>query len=206
MSKLIETKICFRCKLGKSIEEFYVDKQSKCGQSSYCKECQIEYKKKKWGDDPNGVKRKEYLTTEKKNNTLELKTCSKCKSIKSFNHFYKSKLTETGFSCWCKDCDVIRKTYGQGKLNAKKSTLKYNSRHPEIIMLKGARQRAIKMNLSYSINLDDIVIPEKCPVLDIPLFEAQKFMVKGIKMLHRWTESIILKAIPKIILLLCPIE
>jgi hypothetical protein len=40
---------------------------------------------------------------------------------------------------------------------------------PEIRLLRGARNRAAKSGIPFSITKDDIIIPEVCPVLGIPI-------------------------------------
>lgn len=39
-------------------------------------------------------------------------------------------------------------------------------------LLKGARQRAKKTGVEYAITRRDVVIPQFCPVLEIPLFKG----------------------------------
>lgn len=43
-------------------------------------------------------------------------------------------------------------------------------RDPRASIFKGAKARALKNNLEFSITIDDIVIPEFCPYLGIRLF------------------------------------
>lgn len=40
---------------------------------------------------------------------------------------------------------------------------------PRIKMLSAAKQRAIKKNLEFNLTIDDIKIPNTCPLLEIPL-------------------------------------
>ncbi len=44
------------------------------------------------------------------------------------------------------------------------------SHTPEYWMYHGAKRRAEEQNVPFTIELDDVVIPERCPLLDIPLF------------------------------------
>lgn len=41
-------------------------------------------------------------------------------------------------------------------------------------MLRNARVRALKNNLEFTLNPDSLTIPEKCPILQIPLFTGTK--------------------------------
>lgn len=44
---------------------------------------------------------------------------------------------------------------------------------PERLMLNDARKRAKKKGIEFNISLEDIFIPETCPVLGIPLFRGK---------------------------------
>ena len=46
---------------------------------------------------------------------------------------------------------------------------KYNSSNPEKIMLRRAKKRAKKNNLPFNIEIEDIFIPENCPILGLKL-------------------------------------
>jgi hypothetical protein len=46
---------------------------------------------------------------------------------------------------------------------------RYYREHPEQRLLDDARRRARKRNLPCDIVRDDIVLPERCPILDIPI-------------------------------------
>lgn len=46
---------------------------------------------------------------------------------------------------------------------------KTRKRHPETVMVRAARRRATELGLPFDITPADVVIPEVCPVLGIPL-------------------------------------
>jgi hypothetical protein len=48
------------------------------------------------------------------------------------------------------------------------------SQTPEYWMYKSAERRAKEQGVPFTIELDDIVISERCPLLDIPLFVGSK--------------------------------
>lgn len=59
-----------------------------------------------------------------------------------------------------------------GKKNSDKCrsyTYNYLERHPEKKLLKTSKYNAKKRELEHSITLEDIIIPETCPYLGIPL-------------------------------------
>ncbi len=55
----------------------------------------------------------------------------------------------------------------------------------EALMLKAARGRAKKNHLPFNITLEDIIIPERCPLLDIPLVFGKDECVAGSPTLDR---------------------
>lgn len=50
------------------------------------------------------------------------------------------------------------------------ASTKYRKEHPERALVAGARKRAVDSGLPFDLEETDIVIPEFCPVLGIPLF------------------------------------
>lgn len=66
---------------------------------------------------------------------------------------YCSQKCRIGF--WNKECSL--------------SSPKWHKKNPAKVMLRSARHRAKKQGLPFNITIDDIVIPEVCPVLGIQL-------------------------------------
>jgi len=63
-----------------------------------------------------------------------------------------------------------RKKYRQDNVEQHRSySRKYAMNNPERGLLKTARHRALKRKVEFNIDLSDIIIPEKCPILGIPL-------------------------------------
>lgn len=63
-----------------------------------------------------------------------------------------------------------RRKYRQERVEQHRAyTRKYALNNPEKGLLKTARHRAIKKGIEFSIDLTDIVIPEVCPILGIPI-------------------------------------
>ncbi len=52
------TKVCTKCKISKSLEEFHVEKKGKFGRCSCCKVCRNSYKKQHYSEMPVEAKRK----------------------------------------------------------------------------------------------------------------------------------------------------
>lgn len=49
------------------------------------------------------------------------------------------------------------------------SSPQWHKRNPERVMLRSAKHRAKRQDLPFDLEFEDIVIPETCPVLGIPL-------------------------------------
>ncbi len=67
-------------------------------------------------------------------------------------------------SCGCFRKESMRKI---SKTHGKTNTMEFD-------LFYSAKKRAIKLNLNFNIDLDDIIIPEHCPILNIPLFKNNK--------------------------------
>jgi hypothetical protein len=65
--------------------------------------------------------------------------------------------------------DAYRK---RNKAKLAVSRRNWDTNNPEKAMLQRARGRARSMGLSFDLTLDDVVIPETCPVLGIPLIRS----------------------------------
>ena len=72
----------------------------------------------------------------------------------------------------CRDCDNRRRKAPQRRSKIREAESKYFRTNPAKRMLKGARVRAKRDGLSYS--LSSISIPAVCPVLGIPLLVGNK--------------------------------
>lgn len=81
------------------------------------------------------------------------KRCGKCKEIKEFSNFRKNKNSAFGYSYFCKDCD--------------KQRIYIKDRRK--ILLNSAKKRAKDNNLDFDISIEDIILPEYCPILNIKL-------------------------------------
>jgi hypothetical protein len=87
------------------------------------------------------------------------KRCGKCNSVKNFSEFRKNKNSAFGYSYFCKECDKSR-VYSTDKRR---------------ILLNAAKKRAKDNCIDFDIDINDIILPEKCPVLGIELkFNSNK--------------------------------
>ena len=91
--------------------------------------------------------------------------CVGCKNLLPQNLFsYKIKDDPSqGIRDRCKSCSLVR---AKNEREKRKENWKYK---PTLAMFNNSKQRAKKAGLEYTITLNDIVIPDYCPVLGIKL-------------------------------------
>jgi len=96
------------------------------------------------------------------------KICLECLKEKTFNLFSRIDKSNkfSGVRDVCKNCSRAKK-----EREKRARTWKYDAAK---IMLMNSKARAKLNNIEYSITEEDIKIPEKCPVLGIPLFRCKK--------------------------------
>lgn len=107
----------------------------------------------------------------------ELKICKRCKKSKSVSEFYSNNRCQS-----CKDYyDNYYKTHREKEIkrsliHINKDRVKTNAykrslirKNPRNYMLQNARYRAKKLGLPFNLTIDDIVIPEVCPILGLAL-------------------------------------
>jgi hypothetical protein len=117
----------------------------------------------------------------------ELKLCvGPCRQEKSREEFNSDKSRKDGLASKCRSCasDYNKKRYANNAERIKAQVKKYRINNPEKIsdnkrryyienlprmMLKSAKIRASQINIPCTITVDDIVIPEYCPVLGMAL-------------------------------------
>lgn len=186
--------ICSICGLDKPETEFYRRNKSTCKEcvkersynqrverlKKYAEEKGIEY-------HPKG-----HII---KSNDPTLKWCNECKRflpLSAFGHHCKKNGKRYINSC-CKECMVKRVKDSPNREEAmlrsnmnKKARMqndpeyrehiksigrKYENSERGILMtlLSNAKRRASLFNLEYNLSIEDISLPEKCPILGIPL-------------------------------------
>lgn len=75
------------------------------------------------------------------------KICKRCNKEQPIDNFYKVPSMKDGHDNTCKTC---------------------RERNIEQAMLTSARNRAVRRGLEFNLELSDIIIPEKCPLLEVP--------------------------------------
>jgi len=128
---------------------------------------------------------------------VENKLCTVCGEVKSINNFTKIKGTNR-YKYICHKCrsnkykenpkpaiDRAKQYY----LNNKEKVLisrriRYQDNYRQVLW-SSAKERAIKKGVPFDIEVDDIEIPETCPVLGIPLQHGKGRPIAGSPTLDR---------------------
>lgn len=103
--------------------------------------------------------------------------CSKCKEQKEQTNFYKTKQSKSGYRSWCKICHYTGSNNSPNrKYNANTYYAKTKAKNPALFMWKQAKHRAKfdYNNMEFSIVVEDIIIPDKCPYFNVPFIPLDK--------------------------------
>tara|TARA_E500000318_G_scaffold15149_1_gene15508 strand:- start:2360 stop:2809 length:450 start_codon:yes stop_codon:yes gene_type:complete len=85
-----------------------------------------------------------------------MKHCKSCGTKKKNEEFYSHPATKDNLQIYCKECTISKyKTW--------------TSNNPERYLVNSARGSAKKRDIYFDLKPSDIVIPDVCPVLGIPI-------------------------------------
>lgn len=93
------------------------------------------------------------------------KRCRGCDQVKSFECFTKQKNTLFGLATKCKECRKPERVVNNARWQNKPCEYRLWSR---------AQRRAKMKAIPFTITLEDIQIPELCPVFGKPLIDGDK--------------------------------
>jgi len=96
------------------------------------------------------------------------KKCRGCQEVLPLSSFHKQKQTLFEVNNYCKTC---RKP---------KSAANYATKSHEQLLWEWAKSRAKKKGVEFTMTVDDIVIPERCPVFDYPLIRMPGLKMESI--------------------------
>lgn len=91
------------------------------------------------------------------------KRCRRCLAIKPFGQFHRHKDCLFGYAAECKQCRLPK-----SKAAYAKTTIEYR-------LWSASKGRAKKFGIPHTITVEDIVIPEYCPILGRPLRPNTKY-------------------------------
>ena len=119
-----------------------------------------------------------------------MKQCFKCKEMKDESEFSPDKRTKDGLFSYCKACNSVRSSthYHKNFLEVRQKNRERDAKDrdkarskcaswwaqkrnddPAYCLWAGARNRASKSGVPFTILREEITIPTHCPVLGIPL-------------------------------------
>ena len=118
-----------------------------------------------------------------------MQACTTCAISKPFTSFHKNKKSPTGYRTICKDCssnkrkeryatdsDYREKRIAKSILytinnkdKVKKRTGLYIQNNYASFLLQSTKSRAKTTDVEHNITLEDIIIPDTCPYLEVPL-------------------------------------
>lgn len=117
------------------------------------------------------------------------KTCTNCKLEKELNEFYKCTSFKDGLTYECKSCMTYyrqknkeknrlyqQKIHKENPEKFKEADRKYYSKlDPQKKMFQQVRARAKSRKIPFNLNIEDIIIPDKCPLLECEFVVGQKY-------------------------------
>ena len=155
-----QTKVCRVCQEALPLTSFLKARDGRYGVEAKCKKCK-DLIKRGIVDVPNCAKRAKRV---KGADTY----CAGCGIVKRYEDFYSTSHRTSGISTYCKVCTQrVNKT--PTKEERAMTADKYRRSHKTKTMYQGAKERAKRRGLEFTIQLSDIVIGEKCPLLGIPM-------------------------------------
>lgn len=144
-------KKCTKCGVEKELDEFYNDKRvKKDGKQSACKTC-INSQKQIYRS-ANKEKRNEYERTRRENDPEFKKLASERNA-----RYYQKLVDENG------------QRLIEYKERTKNGLEVLRKRNPLYFMWSSARSRAKTNNIPFDIEIEDLIIPEYCPILELKL-------------------------------------
>lgn len=96
-----------------------------------------------------------------------MKICNQCKESKELDQFWKCNGTPDGLQYKCIACS--KKRWENVVNRERKSTPDDVRRY----LFSSAKSRAREKGIAFTITLEDIVIPENCPVLKVKMTSAR---------------------------------
>jgi hypothetical protein len=103
------------------------------------------------------------------NRAASEKRCSKCKQWKSREDFYTHPLHKDGLQSQCKACWKERRALPISRRKRSVWRYKDHRKDPRKVILQLAKHRAKRDQLPFNLVVDDIIVPERCPILGIDL-------------------------------------
>lgn len=168
-------KFCKKCKEYKPLSEMVKHSNTKDGYLFKCKKCNFIDRTKI--RHPVSVKKQ---------------ICTVCNIEKPSTEFAKNPRNISGINTRCKKCSNFERREKQYWITSKQNIRNRckidpiyhehikeqrrnnNNKNHKSSMYRNAKKRALNKNLAFTITKDDIIIPEKCPILNCNFIMGKK--------------------------------
>lgn len=158
----MDTKVCKKCGKELPLDEFTKSNTTADGHLSTCKKCRGAFE-----------------------NCPEYLMCPVCGKELPYYNFSVAPRSKTGRMWVCKECYSNKPSNLSDTQFRKKYDLEFYDRVKEQkkkefnknitrYMWTRAKQRALKYGYEFNLDVEDIIIPEKCPLLEVPLIMGDK--------------------------------
>lgn len=102
------------------------------------------------------------------------KQCKCCGVVKLLCDFHRNKSSKDGTHSLCKICNNLKATkWVSDNLEKVVASKKLRRQDVRKSLLEAAQSRAKLKSLPIDITLEDIIVPDVCPVLQIPLSKSK---------------------------------
>jgi hypothetical protein len=105
-----------------------------------------------------------------------IKRCNRCTRSLDTSLFYKNRSSPSGMSSYCKLCmnEINSNTpSSKDRSRTRQYVNRSKTKNFAITLFRNAKQSARKHGLEFNIDHNDVSVPDKCPVLGIPLFRTE---------------------------------
>ena len=119
-----------------------------------------------------------------------MKICNVCEEEKTMDSFYFI-IKQNSYRGKCNSCyskhkaayhkrtrlkhnEYTRAHYAANKEHKQEQALQHRLDNPELYMFIGAKSRAKANNILFNIEVEDVILPDYCPILNIPLIKGAK--------------------------------
>lgn len=121
------------------------------------------------------------------NNTRKCRTCNNWLDLSEFGTRIRipssttkdvdKKIPTLYYRSTCKKCSL--KIINVEKYAGAEARKSRHNKDPRKVMLNHARARAKQKDLDFNIDMEDLIVPEKCPLLEIPLIVGKNKILEN---------------------------
>lgn len=95
--------------------------------------------------------------------------CIVCGEAKPVSEFYPDNHSRNGYRSKCKSCQMVDNTTPEALAKKRDYNQRTRAEDVRIALYEHSKHRAKVQGVPYGITKEDIIVPKRCPVLDLPL-------------------------------------